>query len=75
MNVEPCDGEPEELIIDLDNGNVIMLTLKSKNNDPLFNEIIMGRLTPQTDGDQIYWSNGASLTLEEIIAMIRTANN
>jgi hypothetical protein len=70
-SVKPFEDEPEEIIIDLDNNNVIMLTLKPKRSEPLFNEVVTGRLIPQTDGGRVYWQNGASLTLEEIIAMVR----
>jgi hypothetical protein len=68
---EPFEDEPEEIIITLDNGNVIMLTLKHKRNEPLFDEVVTEHLTPQTDGGRVYWQNGASLTLEDIIEMVR----
>jgi hypothetical protein len=73
-SVKPFEDEPEEIIIDLDNNNVIMLTLKSKRNEPLFDEVVTECLIPQTDGGRVYWQNDASLTLDEIIAMVRTEN-
>jgi len=60
----------DEIAIELDNGVYINLTLKPKRSDPKFAEIWELSL-PKTDGDRVYWSNGASLTMDEIIAMIQ----
>ena len=70
--VEDYRGKYEEIGIELDNRNVITLTLKSKLNDPLFAEVIQEQFIPKTDGGRVYWYNGASLTLEEIVDMLRT---
>jgi len=59
-----------EITIELDNGVYINLTLEPKRGDPKFAEIWALSL-PKTDGDRVYWSNGASLTMDEIIAMIQ----
>ena len=75
VNVEAYDGEPEEIIIELDNGNVIILSLKTKLYEPLFAEIIEKLYIPETDGKRIYWANGASLTLGEIMFMLRAENS
>jgi hypothetical protein len=69
--VEVYEGDPEEIDIDLDNGNSIMLLLHCKRNEPLFAEIAKERFIPKTDGKRVYWYNGASLTLEEIAAMLK----
>ena len=74
-SVVPYDEDADEIIIILDNRNEIMLELKLMLPNPLFAKIIEERLLPQTDGERIYWQNGASLTLEEIITMVRTDNN
>jgi len=60
----------DDVLVALDNGVTIALTLKPKLDDPLFAEI--KKLSfPKTDGERIYWSNGASLTVSEIMAMLR----
>jgi hypothetical protein len=70
IRVEADIRYPEQIDIELDNGSYITLTLKPKENDPLFAEIRELAL-PRTDGQRVYWANGASLTLEEIMAMLR----
>jgi len=75
VSVMAYECSTEEIDIELDNCNVIQLTLKSRRSEPLFAEIISKRLTPQTDGERIYWQNGASLTLDEITAMLRNDND
>lgn len=75
VKVEAYESSYGELDIELDNHNVILLTLMSKRSDPLFAEIIEERLTPYTDGECIYWRNGASLTLGQIITMLRDAES
>ena len=75
VNVEAYDGEPEEIIIELDNGNVIILSLKTKLCEPPFAEIIEKLYMPETDGERVHWHSGANLTLEEIIAMLRAENS
>lgn len=60
----------DEITIELDNGVRINLTLKPKQGDPKFAEIWELSI-PKTDGDRVYWPNGASLTVDEIIAMLR----
>ena len=39
-------------------------------SDPLFAQLKELSL-PKTDGDRVYWLNGASLTVDEIMAMLR----
>ena len=71
ISIEAHDGDYNMIDLELDNRNIIMLSLKSKLNELQFAEIINKRLTPQTNGERIYWQNGASLTLDEITAMLR----
>jgi hypothetical protein len=73
--VEAYGGDPEEIDIYLDNDNLITILLNCKRNEPLFAEIAEERFIPKTDGKRVYWYNGASLTLEEIMAMLRTDND
>jgi hypothetical protein len=61
---------PNEIIVMLDNGVKIDLSLKSKLDDPKFAEICELSL-PKTDGERLYWLNGASLTVDEIMEMLR----
>jgi hypothetical protein len=62
--------DPEEINVELDNGVVIALKLEPKLNDPKFAEIRELSL-PRTDGNRVYWVNGASLTVDEIMEMLR----
>lgn len=72
ISVVPYERDYGQIDVELDNHNVIMLNLKSKCGEPLFAEVISERLTPHTDGGRVYWCNGASLTLEEIVVMLQT---
>lgn len=47
-------------------GSIAIIELTAKHDDPLFAEI-KNLSRPKTDGERIYWSNGASLTVEDII--------
>lgn len=60
----------DEISVELDNGIHLCLTLKNKMSDPLFKQIKELSL-PKTDGHRVYWYNGASLTVDEIMAMLR----
>ena len=73
VSVKSCDDYADEIIIELGNRNVIILTLKSKLHEPLFAEIVKERFQPKTDGVRIKWQNGSSLTLEEITEMLRSS--
>jgi hypothetical protein len=75
VRVKAYEGDPEEIDIKLDNGSLITILLHCKRNEPLFADIAEERFIPKTDGKRVYWYNGASLTLEEIAAMLRTGNN
>jgi hypothetical protein len=59
--VKAYEGDPEEIDIDLDNGNNIAILLHCKQNKPLFAEIATERFIPKTDGKRVYWYNGASV--------------
>jgi len=64
----------DEINVELDNGVYLGLTLKDKMSDPLFAQIKELSL-PKTDGDRVYWFNGASLTVDDIMAMLRADKN
>lgn len=61
---------PENILIELDTGVTVNLTLEPKLNNPLFAEIKELSM-PRTDGERVYWHNGASLTMDEIMKMLR----
>lgn len=61
------------LDIHFDNGQIILLSLKEKQNDPAFIRLYQeGELNrPKTDGDSVYWKDGTRLFFHEIIEMAR----
>jgi len=62
---------PEEIFVELTGGITILLSLKPKLQDPKFAQIKELSLLPKTDGGRVYWENGASLTVKEIMTMQR----
>ncbi len=71
---EPGEGMFGILLdIHFDNGQIILLSLKEKKDNPAFLSLyISGELNrPKTDGDSIYWKNGPRLFLHEIMEMAR----
>ena len=70
-----CDekGMRVSLYVYLHNGASMIIYLDSKACEPLFFDILKGRCDTRakTDGSRVYWENGASLTLEEMIDMLR----
>ncbi len=72
--VDDSEGLPGiRLDIHLYNGQTLLLSLKSKQNDPAFQRLYRdGELTcPRTDGDSIYWRDGTRLSFPEIMGMVR----
>jgi hypothetical protein len=69
ISAQAYDGDPHQIIVELDNGTVLLLELTSKLHEPLFAEIQTLHL-PRTDGGRVYWSNGASLSLDELMDML-----
>ena len=61
------------LEIRLDNGQIIILSLNDKGDDPRFADIVAGRYMeqPTTDGERVYLPGGSSIGLNEIIATLR----
>ena len=62
------------LHVDFANGAFIILPLDSKINDPCFTDILMGIYCgkPKTDGERVYWDNGASLTYAELMGLLQS---
>ena len=69
--VEALDEQSDCISIELENGSIIILELSPKQGDPVFAEI-RELSRPRTDGERVYWSNGASLTLDEIMEMLES---
>lgn len=69
VRVEALDEQSQSISVELENGSIILLALTPKLSDPLFAQIRELSL-PRTDGDRVYWANGASLTLEEILNIL-----
>lgn len=67
--VEALDEQSDSISIELENGSIVVLELSPKHGNPLFAEI-KDLSMPKTDGERVYWSNGASLTLDEIMEML-----
>ena len=70
-----CDenGMGAALSVDLENRSSVMIYLDSKIGEPRFADILFGRYrdTPQTDGQCVFWGNGANLSLDEIMAILK----
>lgn len=61
------------LDIHFHNGQVLLLSLKSKQDDPDFLRLYRnGKLSfPETDGEGIYWRDGPRLSLSEVMEMAK----
>ena len=61
------------LDIHFDNGQILLLSLKAKQEDEAFLKLYQdGELNrPKTDGNCVYWNNGTRLSLAEIMEMVR----
>ena len=77
MDNVSCDnnGYGAVLHVEFDNNISLSMSLDTFAEDPLFSEIILttqkNRAQPRTDGISLHWSNGANLSIEDIVAMIR----
>jgi len=67
--VEALDDQSDCIAVELENSSIAILELAARHGDPLFAEI-KNLSRPKTDGERIYWSNGASLTVDDIIKML-----
>ena len=57
------------------NGQILLLSLRSKREDPAFLSLFRNGILfcPETDGDSVYWQGGPRLSLREIMEMARGA--
>jgi hypothetical protein len=69
VRVEALDEQSQRISVELENGSIVVLELTTKLDDPLFAQI-RDLSRPRTDGDRVYWANGASLTLDEILELL-----
>lgn len=72
--VEALEGQPDLIFVEFDTGTTVLLALESKLDEPLFAQI-RELSNPRTDGERVYWINGASLTVPQIIAMVEASND
>ncbi len=68
--VDSLDGDCFDIL--LSNGHSIFLELGDRTGEPAFQRLIEQRLfdRPQTDGKRIYWVDGPSFTVAEILTML-----
>jgi len=67
------DGKGMMLSADLENGASVTVLLDSKIDEPLFYEVLMNRGgRPQTDGERVFWENGASLSVQEMLEIVQS---
>ena len=60
------------LSVDLDNGSCYTIFLDSKAKEPLFYDVVRNKCgKPKTDGKCVCWSNGATLSLQEMFDMLQ----
>ncbi len=69
IKAESLDDQSDCIAVELDNGTMVIIELTAKHSDPLFAEI-KNLSRPKTDGERIFWSNGASLTVDDIMKML-----
>ena len=62
------------LDVQLDNGNILMLELASLMKRPGIAPLREDDriLYPRTDGERVYWRDGPSITLDEIMKMLES---
>ncbi len=67
----------DKLDIQLSNDSVILLDIKALLRYPRFSALAEDDrvLYPRTDGDTVYWRNGPSLTLDEMIELLKKNSN
>ena len=70
IRVEAFDGDT--IGITLDSGHTILLELGDRIHEPAFAALIQSGdfCKPYTDGENLCWPGGMSLTLKEILGML-----
>ena len=74
-HVDALDGD--SFGITLESGHTILLELGNRIREPAFAALIESGdfCKPYTDGKQLYWPGGVSLTLKEILDMLLSRGN
>ena len=75
IRVEAFDGDT--FGITLDSGHTILLELGDRIHEPAFAALIASGdfCKPYTDGENLCWPGGMSLTLKEILGMLLSQSN
>lgn len=62
-----------KLDVELSNGSLILLDLQKLMGDPQYASLLEDDriLYPKTDGKQVYWLGGPSLTLEHLMEIVQ----
>jgi len=64
------DGRNIAITVVFENDDDIIFYLDTKINEPLFSDVVMDRCgVPLTDGKRVYWENGASLSIAEMMEL------
>lgn len=65
--------DDNRLDIELNNGNLILLNLKTLLDEPEYAMLLEDDriLYPKTDGNIIYWQNGPSITIAFLMKLIQ----
>jgi len=71
IRVGALDGE--KLDIELSNGSLILLDLQPLLRERRFDVLLEDDriLYPKTDGNRIYWKNGPSITIDQLMKLVR----
>ncbi len=61
------------LDIELSNGNLLLLSLQPVMQYPEFKELLEDNriLYPKTDGNSVFWKNGPSISIENLIKLMQ----
>ena len=76
MDDSHCDerGMGTVLYVHFQSGDGVIISLDAKADEPLFRDVLSSKCRdkPQTDGERVYWENGASLSIREMFAMLKS---
>lgn len=68
------DGKGIVIFVDFDNGAGLRFTLDSITDDPLITDVKLGLGGKcKADGNCIVWRNGASMTIQEMMAIVTSS--
>jgi len=70
-----CDERGNGIVLNvyLNNETTIGFLLDSKASEPLFRDVVLGKCgEPETDGARVFWSNGASLSIRDMMEIMQS---